>query len=290
MADGNVGFAAGANIGAGLASRELIVFLNPDAIVQPGWAEAMRAGGDGGWNAWMGLVMMESGMTINTSGGVLHYSGIAWAGQAGRPVADGPPAPRAVAFGSGACLAVPANEWRRLGGFPESYFMYSEDVDLSLRIRLGGGKVGVVPAARVAHRYDFRKGGYKWRMLERNRWATILRCYPSALLGVLIPALAVVELAVWVAAIRGRWGRMKLLATADVMRALPRLIGERRAIQRRRVISAAAFAETMTSHLDSPYLDSEARRLGELASAAYWWSALRLLQRLDGRPPRVAAV
>ncbi|WP_027995447.1 glycosyltransferase [Simplicispira psychrophila] len=37
-----------------------------------------------------------------------------------------------------ACLVLPQPVWQALGGFDESYFMYCEDVDLCLRMRLAG--------------------------------------------------------------------------------------------------------------------------------------------------------
>ena len=71
---------------------------------------------------------------------------------------------------------------------PEQFFLYHEDVDLSLRVRLAGGALGVEPAARVDHDYEFDKGAAKWRYLERNRWATLIRTYPAALLALLAGA------------------------------------------------------------------------------------------------------
>src|ERR1700756_5486671 len=53
VADGNVGFAVAANLGAAAARGDLIVLLNPDAVVQPGWAEAIKAPYGGEWAAWM---------------------------------------------------------------------------------------------------------------------------------------------------------------------------------------------------------------------------------------------
>ena len=77
-----------------------------------------------------------------------------------------------------------------VGGFPEEFFLYHEDVDLSLRVRLAGGRLGVAAGARVDHDYEFEKGPEKWRCLERNRWATLIRTYPAALLFVLMPGAA----------------------------------------------------------------------------------------------------
>ncbi len=82
-AAGNVGFAAGANAGAAAAVGDVVVLLNPDAEVEPGWARTMRAASTGPWDGWMALVTMHGGAEINTSGGVLHFTGLGWAGQAG---------------------------------------------------------------------------------------------------------------------------------------------------------------------------------------------------------------
>ena len=281
--EGNVGFAAGCNAGA---AGELLVFLNPDAVVADGFAAAIRRplAERRGLGAWMGLVTAERGAVINTSGGVVHFTGIAWAGRAGEPAAAAPAAPGAVAFASGACLAVPRGEWERLGGFPPEFFMYCEDVELSLRLWLWGGRVGIEPAARVDHDYAFAKGERKWRLLERNRWATIVRTYPGPLLALLAPALVATELALLAIAPASGWGAAKRAATGDTLRALPRLLRERRAIQARRAVGAAEFARLLTPELASPYLGRAGRSgLLRLALRGYWAGVLALLTRLSGR-------
>ena len=271
LAEGNVGFAAGANLGATAARGELVVLLNPDARVLPGWAAAMRAPYGGPWAGWMALVTMAGGSEINTSGGVLHFTGLGWAGQVGESLDAAPRAPTEVGFLSGACLAVPRSTWSAVGGLPEQFFMYCEDVDLSLRLRLRGGRLAVIPAAVAVHDYDFDKGEVKWRLLERNRWATILRTYPGSVLALLAPGLLATEVAIWLVAVRGGWARMKALATLDLIRAAPRLWRERRAIQTPRAIDAAAFAAAMTDELSSEYLGPLARnRAVRIAVRGYW--------------------
>lgn len=276
----NSGFAAGCNTGAARAGGELLVFLNPDAEPAPGFRDAIDEPADG-WGAWMALVTMHGGSAVNTSGGVVHFTGIGWAGEAGRPVADGS-APHEVGFVSGACFAIPRASYESAGGFPEHYFMYCEDVDLSLRLRLRGEGLGVLPQARVDHDYDFAKGGLKWRLLERNRVATVIRTYPAALLALLAPALLAAELAIVVAAFTGGWGWQKLLAWRDVAAALPLLVRERRIVQATRTISALEFARALTPELSSPYLGGAVRAAPvRLALTAYWRAVLAML-RLAG--------
>lgn len=266
----NAGFAAAANVGARAAGGELLVFLNPDATSAPGFVEAIR---EGTWDAWMALVTAEGGQVVNTSGGVLHFTGIAWAGP------ERLERPREVAFLSGACLAVPRAAFERVGGFSDAYFLYHEDVDLSLRLRLAGARLGVDPAAVVDHDYEFAKGAAKWRYLERNRWATIIRCYPGRLLFLLAPALLATELALLVAAAAGGWLPQKLAATGETLRALPRLLRERREIQATRTITAAAFAAHLTPDLDSPYLGRAGRSRALRAALRAYWRLVRLAVR-----------
>lgn len=282
----NAGFAEAANRGVEAASGDLVVLLNPDAVPQPGFRDAIaRPLADGrGWAAWMGMVTAEGGTVVNTLGGVLHYTGIAWAGGAGEPV---PAQPRAaeVAFLSGACLAMPRAGWLRLGGFDPGYFLYHEDVDVSLRLRLQGARIGIEPRAVVDHDYEFSANPAKYRHLERNRWATVLRTYPAALLALLAPALLVSELALHAIAAASGWGRLKLGADGDVLRALPRTLRERRRIQATRGISAREFAAFLTAELDSAYLGRAAGLAPLRWALRAYWAAVCLLLGLKGARP-----
>jgi hypothetical protein len=278
----NRGFAGGANVGAGAATGDLLVILNPDAMPLPGWGEAIRRPWlEGrGWSAWQGLVAGADATTINSAGNPVHFTGIVWAGMHDEPLAAAP-GPGAVTAASGACLAVPLEVWRRIGGFAERFFMYHEDVDLSLRLRLAGETVGIEPRAVVAHDYEFTaSAGNKWRWLERNRLATLIRVYPGALLALLAPALLATEAALLLAAAAGGWGGQKLRADAEAIAWLPRLLRERRALQRSRAVSASEFAAALTPDLDSPFIPAVARSTpARLALRTYW----RLVRTFLGR-------
>ncbi|UJA19016.1 glycosyltransferase family 2 protein [Thermoleophilia bacterium SCSIO 60948] len=259
----NLGFPAACNLGAERARGDLLCFLNPDAVVQPGFRAAIvaPAAEPDGPGAWQALVTSEGGGVVNTRGGVVHFTGIAWAGGAGEPV---PGSTREIAasepgFVSGAALAIGRDLFAELGGFAAGFFLYHEDVDLSLRVRLAGRRLAVAPDARVDHDYDFDKGLAKWRHLERNRWATIVRTYPGALLALLAPALLATELALLAVAAAGGWLPQKLGAAGDLARSLPRLLRERRTIAATRRVSASEFASGLTPGLDSPYLGAAAR-------------------------------
>ena len=277
----NLGFAAGCNAGAAAASGELLVILNPDAAPLAGFGDAIRRPWTErrGWAAWQALVADSGGTEINSAGNPMHFTGIVWAGGHGRPIAEAPSSPREVPVLSGACLAIPLPTWREVGGFPERFFLYHEDVDLSLRLRLRGGTLGIEPAAVVDHDYEFGAREHKWRWLERNRLAFLVRAYPAALLVLLAPALLATELALLAVAAGGGWGGQKLAANLEALRWLPRLLRERREIQAARTVSAAEFASWLTPDLDSPFISPLARSAPARLLLRGYWRTLRLLLR-----------
>lgn len=274
----NSGFAGGCNAGAEAARGELLVILNPDAAPRPGFGEAIRRPWieQRGWGAWQALVADGSGERINSAGNPIHFTGIVWAGGHGRPLVEAPSAGEVAAV-SGACLAIPISLWQETGGFPEEFFMYHEDVDISVRLRSAGHAVGIEPAAVVVHDYEFSANTEKWRWLERNRLAFLVRTYPGALLALLAPALLATELALLAVAAAGGWGGQKLRANLEFLRWLPRLLRERREIQATRAVSAAEFASWLTPDLDSDLISPLARAAPARLLLRGYWRVVRAL-------------
>ncbi|HTZ85661.1 MAG TPA: glycosyltransferase family 2 protein [Solirubrobacteraceae bacterium] len=277
----NLGFAGGCHAGAEATKAPLLLFLNPDSQPAPDCLELLRTASaeQPDWGAWQAAVMLP-GEQINTSGGVVHYLGIGWAGDCERPASALPKDESEVAFPSGAAMVVRRDAWDRLGGLDREYFMYGEDLDLGLRLWLTGHRVGLVPAARVLHSYEFDKGQKKWFWLERNRWRTVLSVYPGALLALVLPALLAAEAGLMVIAAREGWFGPKLRAQLAGVTQLAGTLARRRRVQRERRIGAREFAHRLTSSLDSPYLGGIADSPLGAAQAAYWRAVLRVLSVL----------
>ncbi len=64
-------------------------------------------------------------------------------------------------FATGCCFAMRSNDFRKIGMFDESFDMYCEDVDLSLRIAKSGGKIHFVPQSKIYHNVSHSLGGQK---------------------------------------------------------------------------------------------------------------------------------
>jgi GT2 family glycosyltransferase len=79
-----------------------------------------------------------------------------------------------VAWADGAFLLVRKGALQRAGGFREDFFLYFEEVELQLRLRLSGWSVRVVPAAVCAQ----EPGNFTAYLQVRNR-ILLLRAFPS---------------------------------------------------------------------------------------------------------------
>jgi GT2 family glycosyltransferase len=246
----------GCHAGAAASSAPLLLFLNPDTQLGRGCLAALRETA-ARRPEWQPLVVLPGGAEVNTSGGVSLWTGVGWAGDFGVPTAAVDPRPRQVGFASCAPMTVRRAAWDAAGGFDPAYFMYGEDLDVSLRLRLAGWESGIVPGARVEH-CEFAKGDYKWFLLERHRWWTVLGAYPAPLLAAVLRCLLAAELALLVVAARSGW-----LRAQAVIGSLPWALACRRRSQATRRASLRAFAGGLTVALDSPFLG-----VGEDSSAS----------------------
>lgn len=180
---GNVGFARGCNLGVAAASGAYLLFLNPDAVVEPGAAERMAEAGARARRPWAVGARLINPDGAEQRGGrrgaltpmsaFVGYSGLYRlqnrypsfrnVHREAEPLPSGPALTPVV---SGAALMMRADDFAELGGFDESYFLHVEDIDLCRRLDAAGGQVVFHPHARVLH-----YGSTSQTSLARVEWA-----------------------------------------------------------------------------------------------------------------------
>lgn len=233
----NGGFGAGCNLGAREARGENLVFLNPDTVVEAGWAAALvapLADPDVGLTTAR-IVLMDAPDRVNACGNTMHVTGISLCRGLGAPRAAYDAGGDVDAV-SGAAFAVHRDLFFALGGFDEDLFLYMEDTDLSLRARVAGRRVVYVPDSVVHHDYVLKLTPRKMFYQERGRYVMLAKNLRVGTLAALAPALLVAEAVSWgfVATTRGARARGKLDAYAWVARNGARLWRKHRDVQKLR--------------------------------------------------------
>jgi N-acetylglucosaminyl-diphospho-decaprenol L-rhamnosyltransferase len=191
----NEGYGRAINQAARQAQGEVLVLLNDDSVVDPGYVQRIVAPLD----PTAGIVMTAGVMRdvrapqlIETAGIELDRTLLASDYLNGEPIAvlDGPVADPIGP--SGAAAAFSRDAFRESGGFDEALFAYLEDVDLVLRLRRAGGRCRLAKDARGVHEHSATLGpgsarkdylvGYGRGYLLR-RWGVLA---PRRIPGVLV--------------------------------------------------------------------------------------------------------
>ncbi len=162
----NLGFAAACNRGAGAASGEWLLFLNPDVTVPRGTIPAVRDALLADPSAGMAGCLLvnpdgseQRGCRRDFPNPVSAFYRISRLARlapkrfpdfnhTGGPL---PANPTAVPAISGAFMLMQRTTFEALGGWDEGYFLHMEDLDLCRRLADSGGKTLFVPTAQATH-------------------------------------------------------------------------------------------------------------------------------------------
>jgi len=189
----NLGFLRNCNAGARAARGSTILLLNNDTSVEPGWLDALHEVLDADPQAGLvGAKLLDPRGRLQEAGGIVWRDGSGWNfGRGGDPSASEFDYLKEVDYCSGACLLIPADLWRRLGGFDDRYApAYYEDTDLAFAVRAAGRKVIYQPRAAVvhlegvSHGTDASEGMKRYQEINRvkfaEKWRAVLEAEQSA--------------------------------------------------------------------------------------------------------------
>jgi GT2 family glycosyltransferase len=167
--EANIGFGPACNRGAVIARGDVLLFLNPDCDVPPGFLDGVREAL--GASPTIGLF----GVTVRDVDGrpargsrrrdpllrraLASLSGLSrfearcpgLAGVEMPPFEGASDAIEDVEAVSGACMALPRRSFDRVGGFDEAYFLHVEDLDLCRRVRDADLRVALAHGLSITH-------------------------------------------------------------------------------------------------------------------------------------------
>lgn len=159
---GGEGFARAANLGALSSEREFVVFVNPDCRPSAVDLDALVTGlADDPASASHAATMTSGDGSIEAGVGgwepslrrlTVHALGLGSVFREGGLFAAPRPGQRCdVDWTTGACMAVRTDQFRVLGGFDETFYVYAEDVSFGRAARLAGLRTRLREDVLVRH-------------------------------------------------------------------------------------------------------------------------------------------
>jgi GT2 family glycosyltransferase len=188
----NRGFTGGIDEGVRTSPARNVIFLNNDAVPEPGWLGAMIDAIEAAPRdviAVAGKIVDMGGTLIDFVRGVMTFDGHAFQEGFRKPLGsvEEPAAGGELLFPCGGNMIVRRAPFQTLGGFDDDYFAYLEDVDFGWRSWLSGWRTTYEPQAIVRHASSAtsdRLGAFERGVLfERNALQTAIKNYESDLLN-----------------------------------------------------------------------------------------------------------
>ncbi len=169
--DLNLGYAATNNRASSTATGELLLLLNNDLVLTPGWLEPIL-----GLHASLPKPGAIGNVQLNIATGAIDHAGIIVTVK-GKPEHDAT-LPRSGDFRTspavtGACLLIARDLWQQLGGFDEQFHNGAEDIDLCFRAHRAGFTNAVALRSVIRHHISSSPG--RKENDERNAYLFTLR-------------------------------------------------------------------------------------------------------------------
>jgi GT2 family glycosyltransferase len=261
----NQGYGWANNWGLRVASGRYILVLNPDTELADGALSQLFAAAERHPHALVTPKLVCDDGRVNACGLSVHFTGITTC----RGLGEDPEGFRgdfSVPAVSGAAIMARRDTWRTLGGFDERYFMYMEEVELSLRARLRGYSLWCAADAVVRHHYALHMTAQKFYWLERNRLLTVAKLYGPERMRQMRAALRLIRLLTFLYAVRQGWEYLDAHRRAGTYMRQHRdeLRRERWKSEQTRQVAEAAIFRDMTARLELGQLLPAAANLARL--------------------------
>lgn len=209
----NLGFAAANNQGIRMVNGQYILFVNPDAVLDKGalkhLVQAMLDYKDAG--AVVGRMRNPDGTFQSTCREVPNRKNIFFSrGSVLSKMILSPDEPNPhtmidfdeiteVPAAAATCMVIERKLFEQINGFDDRFFLFAEDVDLSVRIRQNNRKVYYVPRAGAVHLWG---QGARVSSVKRSWyhhmaiWKYFMKHYPNGFSLFILPAALFVNFAI----------------------------------------------------------------------------------------------
>jgi len=253
----NLGYCEGNNVGIRIAKGEFLVILNPDTVVEPDWLqELLNAYSNNGEGLYQPKILATTDhkMLLST-GQMLHLFGFGYSRSKGEEDKSQFEVLEQVNYASGTCLFISNRTMKKLGMFDPFLFAYHDDLDLGWRSIQLGIKSYYVPKSIIYHPvegYSFKWSRLKFYLLERNRHYCLLTHYSRSTLYKILPALILVDIAVFLFYLSKGMAWSKIKAHIMILKNINKINQRYSEIQKSRIVDDKTIIRDFSDELMVP--------------------------------------
>jgi GT2 family glycosyltransferase len=244
----NFGFAKGNNMGIKACIGEWIFFLNNDVVLEKNCLEFLAKHIENKKPEQLVFIPLmlkaDSPELVDSAGDMLYPWGYAYK-------YDKVPANKfefleCKEIALACCGAAVFNKelLEKLSGFDEDFFLYYEDVDLSLRARHSGAKIWQIPQAKVFHKGSAtvgKKAPLRLYYIERNRFFAKLKNFPLPTLIKYAPVSFICSVFSFILWTKRGFLRTWIKSRLDMLKGMPKMLKKRKKIFAESKISTEEF-------------------------------------------------
>ena len=293
--DGN--YAAANNLGIKVALAdgcEQIVVANMDVEFDAQWLEELikALSSDAEIGIAQSLMYLEAKTEaekiepkINSIGNIINFQGFAFTNGYGQNKKDvskfleSSTYPEIKGYASGCSLMIKAEVLRKIKGYNEEFYMYHDDLELSLKTKLAGYKIVLAPKSTLFHKYEFKRSVKMIYYMERNRHLFVLSFYPRYLIILIFPTMLIMDFGMIFYSMLGGWFKEGLKVYRYFFRfsTYQKIRQTRRELKEIRVVSFASIAKDFSGQVDFQEINNPVLKyLVNPAFNLYW----RLIKNL----------
>lgn len=261
----NLGFSGGHNVAMRWAIEndyDYVYLNNSDGYLDAGAIEPLvnSLEADRNIGAMQSLVLLHPEENIiNTAGNIFHYLGLSYSGHYREDInkVEFKPVEEVNSL-SGAAVMLRVDLLREYGLWDEDFFLYHEDFEYSLRLKMLGYKLALASRSKFYHQYEFERSIKKFYWMERNRYGVLLMFYKLPTIILLLPMFLVLEFGLLFFSLFNGWFGERLKVYGYWLRgsSWKLWLGKRKHIQEIRKIDDKDFLNSSSATIEFVDIDS----------------------------------
>ena len=240
---------------------EYLVSVNLDTVAEPDWLAELAAALENNSTAGMAQSKIllypkdEAEKTvprINSLGNIIHFFSFGYTdgyGQADRAISG---YPEITGYASGCSFIIRREALEKVGGYNEEFYMYHDDLELGLKVRLAGYKIILAPQSVIYHKYEFQRSRQMIYYMERNRYLTMLTFYPIYFWFLIILPCLIMDFGLLFFSMMSGWFReeMKIYGYFCWPFTYKRIFFERRRVKRLKTVPFSRIARDFVGRIE----------------------------------------